>query len=253
MEYEQKVTPNLNTQGQVGLCLKFIEDEFQTPHNPTGRANDCATDEWNASVYKHTDQNFPAGVAVPIWFSYSATIDGIYKNWGHVATRLPDGSFYCSPYQNGMPSAHFTDFNIFKQKYKADFVGWSEDLAGVRIVEEINMPTIATADIVDSLAHAYLNDGLSNNIGLNYYVGQPVENVIAAFNVADERASYLKSIEDLQTTITADQKTIANLNAQLNTASTTVTAAVKTAQVSAPVGTQASWFKKLLAALTGKK
>lgn len=58
-----------------------------------------------------------------------------------------------------------------------------------------NMPTLATKDQVDSLAHAYLNDSIADNPGLLGYVGQPIEDVIKVFNVAEERANYLKQVE----------------------------------------------------------
>jgi hypothetical protein len=68
-----------------------------------------------------------------------------------------------------------------------------------------NMPTIATKDIVGSLAYAYLNDDLQRNPSLDGYIGQPVEDVIWAFNGAEERANYLKSIEDKDKMIAALQ------------------------------------------------
>lgn len=60
------------------------------------------------------------------------------------------------------------------------------------------MSTIATKDIVDSLAHAYLNDSVDHNPGLKFYIGQPVENVINAFNSAKQRDDWLKYIANLQ-------------------------------------------------------
>lgn len=53
-------------------------------------------------------------------------------------------------------------------------------------------------DQVDSMAHAYLNDSIANNKGLEQYVGKPAGEVIAAFNGAPQRAEYLKRIEDLE-------------------------------------------------------
>ena len=104
------------------------------------------------------------------------------------------------------------------------------------------MPTLATPDIVDSLAHAYLNDSLANNPGLKFYVNQPVENVITAFNTAQERADYLKAQQDKDITIT-------DLKNQLkNTTNTSVIDQTTKDQISQTYSI-VSWIKDKLTAI----
>jgi hypothetical protein len=125
--------------------------------------------------------------------------------------------------------------------------------------QEANMPTLATQDMVDSLAHAFLNDSYANNPGLAQYVGQPVENVITAFNNAEQRANYLKSIDmtyadnkKLRADITSITGELTALKAMNNNKITNITEAVKTAEITAPVATKAKWYQKLLKALGPK-
>jgi hypothetical protein len=104
-------------------------------------------------------------------------------NWSGVARRLVDGAYvYASRIGNENES-----WRADKNPHVYRLKGYNEGGNG--------MSTIATSDIVDSLAHAYLNDSIASNPGLSFYVGQPVENVIAAFNGSEQRAKYLKWLE----------------------------------------------------------
>ncbi len=78
------------------------------------------------------------------------------------------------------------------------FLHLSEILCKAGDKLEGSMSTIATKQIVDSLAHAYLDDSVDNNPGLNFYIGQPVENVIQAFNNSAQRDKFLKEIAALR-------------------------------------------------------
>lgn len=74
---------------------------------------------------------------------------------------------------------------------------------------------IVNYDQVDSMAHAYLNDSIANNPGLKYYVGQPVGDVIAAFNGAPERAAFLKHIDDLEKGVVSRQAVLEYISKNL--------------------------------------
>lgn len=132
MSASQLVSPNLGTAGNVGWCLSFVEAAFDTPH-----LYPYAFTAWEATEYKHEDQSFPDGMYVPIWFSY--TVDGINK--GHVAIRMPDGRILSSPWQAGTNQAILSDIAELERIYSSNglypliYLGWSEDIAGVHVVE----------------------------------------------------------------------------------------------------------------------
>lgn len=102
-------------------------------------------------------------------------------NWSGVARRVVDGAYVYASRVGNLSEVWRHDQHIYRLK------GYNEGGNG--------MSTIATQDIVDSLAHAYLNDSVANNPSLSFYIGQPVENVVAAFNGSEQRAKYLKWLE----------------------------------------------------------
>lgn len=126
MAWIQKVAPKLDTQGRAGYCLGFVTDAYFTPGIggfPTARS------AWDASSAKHPDWNFPE-VAVPVWFSWVGTIDGIYRDWGHVAIRTPDGRVLSSP-GSGYGQQWFDSVEHQARAYNCTYLGWTHDLTPI--------------------------------------------------------------------------------------------------------------------------
>lgn len=132
----QLVTPNLSTVGLVGWCLKFVEDAYSTPH-----LGATATDAWHATQFPHTDA-LPAA-QVPVWFSY---YEG-GENYGHVAINIPGQGVLSSPYKQDNTQQWFASIAQCEQVLNCKYLGWSEDLATVRLVEGETM----TQDAVEKL------------------------------------------------------------------------------------------------------
>lgn len=91
MSWVQVKSPNLNVQTSLGMCLKYVQDAFDS-----GWAGSYALQGWRDIVKKkHANRNIPAGVYVPIWF------EGHWNgaNYGHVAI-YKDGVCWSSPYTN---------------------------------------------------------------------------------------------------------------------------------------------------------
>lgn len=143
MSSSQLVTPNLNTAGNIGYCLAFVESAYGTGH-----LYPYAYNGWQATQYKHEDQNFPDGMYVPIWFSYMVG----NTNEGHVAIRMPDGRVLSSPWQQGTTQAILPNIDELVRIYSDNgvhpltYLGWSEDIAGVQVVET-SQPLYTTTDI----------------------------------------------------------------------------------------------------------
>lgn len=115
---------------QKYLCLKNVRLGY-------GIASkwEYARQDWDNNVAKHADQNFPAGVAVPVYFSWVGTLDGVKRDWGHVAVRLPDGRIWTD-------GKYYANVGELSKNYISGgaYLGWGESVNGVRVVEFVPDP-----------------------------------------------------------------------------------------------------------------
>jgi hypothetical protein len=128
---KQLVTPNPDTVDGAGWCLRFTQSVWGAPAR-----YDSAWEAWNATEYKHgTDQALP-DVAVILWFSHYGTYGEppTYGNWGHVVTYFPSRGFLSSP-GKGYGQEWFDSPGGVETKFNAKYVGWSEDINGLRVAE----------------------------------------------------------------------------------------------------------------------
>jgi hypothetical protein len=189
--YQQLRNPNLDPvvyqNGKVlgdwyGWCLATVQSAFNT-----GWAGPNAWDAWNNRLaYKHADRNIPSGVFVPIWFSG-------YSGLGHVAI-YKDGQIWTSPFTH-IPNFYtgYKSIDALARGYGITYVGWSEDIGGVRVVQPqpVNIPQGGnnvgekiTVDTSRILAHGVLaRNGVAGraqaldggNVG-DAWVGQELTN-----------------------------------------------------------------------------
>lgn len=141
MGWRQVISPNLDDSklyvyngGQAlvdwyGWCLAVARSAFGLP--PRGAtAWDCYV---NYTQFKHEDRNFPVGVFFLIWFSG-------YGGAGHVAIAYIDPNtgvmtIWTSPYTHKAYFDHYSDVDKLARGYGVTYAGWSEDLAGARVIE----------------------------------------------------------------------------------------------------------------------
>lgn len=121
---------NLNAIGQIGWCLAYGENLFRTPH-----LYNTAWEAWTKTRFKHTDPHMP-NAPVPVWFSYFS--GGV--NYGHVVGWVPGKGFFSSPWQRGTTHAVLGTIAQIERIYGVKYVGWSEDIAGVRVAAPIPKP-----------------------------------------------------------------------------------------------------------------
>jgi hypothetical protein len=132
MSYRQLVVPNLSVSGQIGWCLDYARRVFSAPAGIL-----YASQSWQLTKQKHRNADFPTDVVVPIWFDYQ--LGGM--NQGHVAIHVPGKGIYSSPWKAGTSSAVLRSVDELIRIYSSNgknpmtFVGWSEDINGVRVVE----------------------------------------------------------------------------------------------------------------------
>lgn len=125
MSYKQLIQPNLNIVGTVGGCLKYARQMFGAPAGPL-----YAWEAWENAKYKHEDTNFPTNVAVPLWYSYRT-------NEGHVTVEVEGRGIYSAPYAKNTTHAVLGSIADVERIYGVKYVGWSEDINGVRVVEPV--------------------------------------------------------------------------------------------------------------------
>lgn len=120
----QLIEPDLTAKGTIGNCLRYARNVFKQPAKyPTAWSN------WDASKTKHRDRNYPQ-LSVPLWFSYFQN----GKNMGHVVVYVPGKGFYSSPWQKGTTHAVLSSIAEIERIYHCNYVGWTEDIEGTKVV-----------------------------------------------------------------------------------------------------------------------
>ena len=125
--FTQTITPNPHIPCEGGMCLKYVRETFGLPG---GYPN--ATAAWNGSKTQHRDRNFPAGMAVPVWYELEKNV------LGHVVLRMPDGSCYSTSTYNKFPYHHpsLEHLEAFYAHYDMPLVyrGWTEDVQDIPVI-----------------------------------------------------------------------------------------------------------------------
>lgn len=129
----QLVNPNLKQTSDVAMCAYFV---FHAFGGKNGFGFQWARQAWEGQHNRHHGHP-PLGIAVPIWHDYWATLGGIYRNWGHVSVRLPDGRVLSSPYPTyGSGQRVYANIAAMEADMRLGaYLGWSESMDGTRIVE----------------------------------------------------------------------------------------------------------------------
>lgn len=135
MAWNQLAGPYWDAVDNAGWCLRFAQSTFVGNGNRTPQLYYCAFIAWENTAYKHADYNLPLGVAVPVWYTWYGTIEGEYRNWGHVATYF-NGKVFTSP-GSGFGSQWFNSIDELGAAWGLRYDGWSEDIGGLRVVEYV--------------------------------------------------------------------------------------------------------------------
>lgn len=156
MTYKQLINPDLSVIGQPEFCLVYVREVFGVYAKYA-----TALEAWQNAQYKHAGQQ-PPSAAVPIWFSLSNPA-------GHVAV-WNNGKVYSTTAKGDktFPSIQgLMDYIGEGIKY----LGWSEDINGVRVVEpqeEQEMPN--EGDVVN--AYHYVGE-TATPTDVQVYVNKP--------------------------------------------------------------------------------
>lgn len=136
MPWKSLVSPRKDTVDDPGMCLRFAQSFFGAPV-----AYPDAWTAWENQQFRHSASEPLPNVPVVLWFShygtYGAPGQEYYKNWGHVAPYVPGDAIYSSPatWNAGRSQSRFSTIADLERALNCKYVGWSEDLNGLRIAE----------------------------------------------------------------------------------------------------------------------
>lgn len=102
------------------FCLANVTKGYGVPNKYAS-----AWESWQ-NTKQHQD-GAPLGVDVPVYFSYTATIDGINKNWGHIGVSLANGKFWSD-------GVVYPSIGIYTAGHSPKYVGWGESVNGVKVI-----------------------------------------------------------------------------------------------------------------------
>jgi hypothetical protein len=139
MAWTSTVSASLSTRDTPGSCLRFVQSAFGAPAKHFD-----AKEAWEATEFKHADRDLP-NVSCPVWFTWSGTVNGRFHDYGHVAVWSPEsGKFLSSPlwWAAGVNSQWVDSLEDFTRILgpSCKYLGWSEDLNGLRIVAPQTRP-----------------------------------------------------------------------------------------------------------------
>lgn len=104
------------------FCLQNVRLGFEAPPRYV-----TAWEAWQATEQHRTSP--PPNLDVPVYFSYSATIDGVYKNWGHIGVRLKNGTFWSD-------GVIYSSIKAYTDRYAPNYVGWGESVNGFKVLKK---------------------------------------------------------------------------------------------------------------------
>ena len=132
--FQQLVAPRLWTVDYPGFCHRFSRHFFNAPWGYSS-----AWEAWEATEYKHgPEEPLPTDAAVLLWYSHLGTYGDPprYDNWGHVTPHVPGVGIYSSPSTKlGSPAGQeiYETIAQVERRFSATYVGWSEDINGLRV------------------------------------------------------------------------------------------------------------------------
>jgi hypothetical protein len=125
MKYTQLIKPRLTTQGDAGFSLEHVQSAYKAPVKFF-----TAWTAWENCQFTHGPLEELPNAYVPVWF-YTTFKDNLTP-LGHVLIWDPYSKKLWGTPRHGR-GKHWFDFAEVATPWTR-YVGWSEDLNGVRIV-----------------------------------------------------------------------------------------------------------------------
>lgn len=157
---------------------------------------------WEA--WEHTEQHLdpvPDNLDVPIYYSYTTTIDGVTQNFGHINIHLKNGTVW----SDGNIYASIEDYT---SKKLPKFVGWGESVNDVKVIKGENMEATInnTDDAAEFIRWGFKREPLPNEV--QDLIGRTWHDACVSYRTSEAGV-----------TVAAEVNNYANLQAQLAAAS----------------------------------
>lgn len=130
---KQLVSPNLGVTDYPGYCLRMQQSVWGAPVRYA-----TAWEAWQNTQYKHVGTP-PSDVSSVIWFDHWGTYGGVYGQYGHVATYVPGQGILSNP-ARGNGQKWYNTIEQCARDCNATYVGWTEDINGLRVIEPGETP-----------------------------------------------------------------------------------------------------------------
>lgn len=112
-----------------GMCLRNVRLGYGIAPR-----YDTAWDAWN-NTPKMTGP-IPTGVDVPLYYSYTTTINGVRKNFGHINVRLANGQVW----NDGKIYTSLAMYRLLHPTVR--YQGWSTAVNNVAVVKYVQAPPV---------------------------------------------------------------------------------------------------------------
>lgn len=202
------IEPDLTVKGNPGYCLKLVGDVFHTKDRPFA----SATEAWNGAKYKHpASEPLPEDRPVVVFYSWNGkpTPQDAYGNWGDVAINIPNKGVFGSPKASDGYGSRF-DHSVEERRAwlggGAQYLGWTEDINGIRISEpggtmpDFKELAVRRQEILQGIAKIVIPD-LKGEVDGNSYP-QVVANIKQLYKqnddvtkIAEDRLERIKELE----------------------------------------------------------
>ena len=142
MMYKQLIMPLVVTQAIASYCLMYTDDAINVPQVSRTANAQIAHDQAKEKNWVHANQDYPKNV----WFIMFWSIDnGDYQGQGHVAIAFVDDSGNLQIHDSEVhrnarePYASLEEVSNWFGSVgtKLTYLGWSEGVDGVKIIDEI--------------------------------------------------------------------------------------------------------------------
>jgi len=105
------------------FCLRNVRLGYGIPAK-----YDTAWQAWGKTK-QHKNRNVPK-LDVPLYYSYITTLDGVRKNYGHIAVKLANGKVWSDG------KTYTNSASLEKAMPAIKYVGWGESVNEVKVIKE---------------------------------------------------------------------------------------------------------------------
>ena len=152
--FKQLIIPLIATQAIASYCLKYVDDSLSVKQETRTANAQIAHDKAKENNWVHEDQNFPKN----LWFVMFWSIDnGDYAGLGHIALAYIDDAGNMQIHDSEVHRGARQPYNSLEELEnwfgsvgtKMTFLGWSEGVDNVKIIDKIKAETKTTIDKID--------------------------------------------------------------------------------------------------------